>query len=332
MLATAPPTDRERTNLRELRLHDLAPSDRSLMIETRGLTRRYGHITAVDDLSLRVRKGEVYGFLGPNGAGKTTTLRMLLGLIQPTSGTISVLGAGPGTSEGLSQVGSMIETPAFYPFLSGRDNLAMLATYTGTPARRIDEVLQTVRLTDRAGDAFRTYSLGMKQRLGVAAALLKDPPLLILDEPTNGLDPAGMAEMRQLIRDLGTGERTVLVSSHLMHEVEHICDRVGVIARGRLVAEGTVDALRGSVALMIRADPLEDAKRLLGDIAGVTRIENEDDTLRIAFDPRAELDPAYVNLRLVSAGIAVRELRLNQRSLESVFLSLTSPDTTAALT
>jgi ABC-2 type transport system ATP-binding protein len=319
-------TDRELTNLRDIRFRDSASTARSLVIETDGLTKRYGHITAVDDLTLRVRKGEVYGFLGPNGAGKTTTLRMLLGLIQPTSGEISVLGSAPGTAKGLAAVGSMIETPAFYPFLSGRDNLAMLAAYTGTPMRRIDEVLGMVRLTGRAGDPFRTYSLGMKQRLGVAAALLKDPPLLILDEPTNGLDPAGMAEMRQLIRDLGTGERTVLVSSHLMHEVEHICDRVGVIAGGRLVAEGTVDEMRGQEALVIRADPLEDAKRLVEGIAGVTRIGIEDDALRIAFDPRSDLDTAYVNHRLVSAGISVRELRLDQRSLESVFLSLTSPD------
>jgi len=304
------------------------PEPESLVIESRGLTRRYGSITAVDDLHLRIRKGEVYGFLGPNGAGKTTTLRMLVGLIRPTSGTISVLGSGPGTSKGLARVGSMIETPTFYPFLSGRDNLAMLAAYTGTPGYRIDEVLGIVRLTDRAGDPFRTYSLGMKQRLGVAAALLKDPPLLILDEPTNGLDPAGMAEMRQLIRDLGSGERTVLVSSHLMHEVEQICDRVGVIARGRLVAEGTVQDLRGPIALVIRADPLEEAKQLLDGIAGAARIGIESDALRITFDPRSTLDPAYVNHRLVAAGIAVRELRLDQRSLESVFLALTSPDQT----
>ncbi|MDQ3540382.1 MAG: ABC transporter ATP-binding protein [Chloroflexota bacterium] len=335
MLATAPsPTHHECTYLRDNRIRNptATTSTSPLVIETQGLTRQYGHITAVDDLSLRVRKGEVYGFLGPNGAGKTTTLRMLLGLIQPTSGTISVLGSGPGTSEGLARVGSMIETPAFYPFLSGRDNLAMLAAYTGTPTGRIDEVLGMVRLADRAGDSFRTYSLGMKQRLGVAAALLKDPPLLILDEPTNGLDPAGMAEMRQLIRELGTGERTVLLSSHLMHEVEHICDRVGVIARGQLVAEGTVDALRGSVALVIRADPLQEAKRLVEGFARVTSIEIEDDALRIGVDPRSDLDTAYVNHRLVAAGIAVCELRLDQRSLESVFLSLTSSDAPAGLT
>ncbi len=325
MAATVTPVaDRTHANVLNVRSRDAPSARRSLVIETEGLTKRYGPITAVNNLALRVRKGEVYGFLGPNGAGKTTTLRMLLGLIRPTSGTISMLDSEPGTPRSLSAVGSMIETPAFYPFLSGHDNLVMLARYSGTPTARVREVLMMVGLLDRAGDQFQHYSLGMKQRLGVAAALLKDPPLLILDEPTNGLDPAGMAEMRHLIRDLGTGERTVLLSSHLMHEVEHICDRVGIIARGQLVAEGTVDELRGQEALVIRADPVEDAKRLIDGIAGVTKIDIDNDVLRVAFDQRSKLDTAYINHRLVTAGIAVRELRLDQRSLESVFLSLTS--------
>jgi ABC-type multidrug transport system ATPase subunit len=179
-----------------------APSaDESYVIETRGLTKRYGdRVTAVDNLDLRVRRGEVYGFLGPNGSGKTTTLRMLVGLARPTSGHASVLGAPPGSSEVLARTGVMIETPAFYPHLSGRDNLRVLAGYAGVPDTRIDAALEEVDLTERATDRFGAYSLGMKQRLGVAAALLKDPELLILDEPTNGLDPAGMAEMRTLIR------------------------------------------------------------------------------------------------------------------------------------
>ena len=192
-----------------------------LVIDARNLTKRYGErIVAVDRLTLRVRSGEIYGFLGPNGAGKTTTLRMLVGLIRPTSGEMTVLGEAPGTASGLRRIGTMIETPAFYPFLSGRDNLRVLARYAGIAEERIEPVLAEVELSERAGDAFGTYSLGMKQRLGVAAALLKDPELLILDEPTNGLDPAGMAEMRELIRGLGKGGRTVLLSSHLMTEVE----------------------------------------------------------------------------------------------------------------
>jgi ABC-2 type transport system ATP-binding protein len=298
----------------------------AFVIETDQLTRRYGDIAAVDHLDLRVRRGEVYGFLGPNGAGKTTTLRMLLGLIKPTSGAAVVLGEAPGTAESLAKTGAMIETPAFYPHLSGRNNLRMLAKYAGAPESRIDLVLDQVDLTSRADDAFRAYSLGMKQRLGVAAALLKDPALLILDEPTNGLDPAGMAEMRMLIRQLGHGDRTVLLSSHLMTEVEQICDRVGVIAGGRLVAEGTVADLRGEDALLVRANPLEDSRRVVAGMAGVRTVEVTEGVLRILMEPDAVLDAAYVNHRLIAEGIAVSELRMHQASLESVFLTLTASD------
>lgn len=219
-----------------------------LLVEAAGLTKRYGsRITAVDALDLNVHRGEVYGLLGPNGAGKTTTLKMLLGLIRPTSGVARVLGEEPGTPSALARVGALVESPAFYPYLSGRDNLAGMARLSGVHASksRVEEALEQVGLTSRAGDRFKKYSTGMKQRLGVAAALVKDPELLILDEPTNGLDPKGIAEMRDLIRSLGWGERTVLLSSHMMGEVERICDRVGVIRSGRLVAEGPVAELRG---------------------------------------------------------------------------------------
>lgn len=296
-----------------------------LVIATSGLSKRYGDIKAVDNLDLNIRRGEVYGFLGPNGAGKTTTLRMLLGLIRPTGGDIRVLDGAPGSSDSLSQVGAMIETPAFYPFLSGEDNLRVLARYSGVPERNIAPVLEQVDLLGRAGDAFRTYSLGMKQRLGVAAALLKDPALLILDEPTNGLDPAGMAEMRTLIRELGQGDRTVLLSSHLMGEIEQISDRVGIIAHGRLVAEGTVTDLRGADRLLIRADPFNEARELLSKLVG-GHVSRENDMFRIDDVSGLTLDAAYVNQRLVSAGIAVHELRLERASLESVFLSLTGAD------
>src|ERR687895_303935 len=229
-------------------------------VQTSGLTKRYDDaIVAVDDLDLRVRRGEVYGFLGPNGAGKTTTLRILLGLVRPSSGAAAVLGAPPGVPDALARIGSMVEAPAFYPYLSGRDNLRVLAGHADVPERRVDAVLDEVRLLDRAGDRSATYSLGMKQRLGVAAALLKDPELLILDEPSNGLDPAGMAEMRAFIRSLGDGGRTVVLSSHLMGEVEQVCDRVGVIRDGVLVAEDTVEQLRGIARLRVRAAPLDAA-------------------------------------------------------------------------
>ncbi|MBA3703464.1 MAG: ATP-binding cassette domain-containing protein, partial [Rubrobacteraceae bacterium] len=190
------------------------------LVETSGLGKRYGAITAVRDLNISVRRGEVYGFLGPNGAGKTTTLRMLLGLLKPSSGTAKVLGEEPGSPLGLQGVGALVESPAFYPYLSGRDNLRVMASYCGAPHQRVAEVLGQVELAGRAKDKFKKYSLGMKQRLGVAAALLKDPELLILDEPTNGLDPKGMADMRAIIRRVGHGERTVLLSSHLLGEVE----------------------------------------------------------------------------------------------------------------
>jgi ABC-2 type transport system ATP-binding protein len=291
------------------------------VVETRDLGKRYGEtVVAVDRLRLRVRRGEVYGFLGPNGAGKTTTLRMLLGLVRPSSGSALVLGAAPGSPEALAGIGALVETPAFYPFLSGRDNLRVLAQHAGVPETRIALALAEVELTKRAADRFQTYSLGMKQRLGIAAALLKDPELLILDEPTNGMDPAGMAEMRGFIRNLGRGRRTVLLSSHLMTEVEQICDRVGVISRGTLVSEGTVDELRGRESLWVRADPLDEAERLVRGLRGIEEVDRIDGGLRLATDVAAA---PVINRALVEAGIAVGELRPERASLEKVFLELT---------
>jgi ABC-2 type transport system ATP-binding protein len=296
-------------------------ADDSFVIETHELGKRYGErIVAVDRLSLRVRRGEVYGFLGPNGAGKTTTLRMLLGLVRPTSGSAVVLGASPGSPESLARVGALIESPTFYPFLSGRNNLRVLARYSATPETRIEPVLEEVDLAGRADDRFETYSLGMKQRLGIAAALLKDPELLILDEPTNGMDPAGMAEMRGFIRTLGRGRRTVLLSSHLMSEVEQVSDRVGVIHKGALVREGTVNELRGRESLWVRAEPLEGAERVLESVRAVGRVARVDGGLRVAADPAAA---PTINRALVEAGIAVAELRPERDSLEKIFLELT---------
>jgi ABC-2 type transport system ATP-binding protein len=293
-----------------------------LVIETRGLTKRYGDaIVAVDDLALRVRRGEVYGFLGPNGAGKTTTLRTLLGLVRPTSGVVAVLGEPPGSPAGLARVGSLVEAPAFYPYLSGRDNLRVLARYAGVGEARVDAVLAQVELSARGGDRSATYSLGMKQRLGVAAALLKDPELLILDEPTNGLDPAGMAEMRAFIRSLGEGGRTVVLSSHQMGEVEQVCDRVGVIRDGSLVAEGTVEELRGRASLRVRAQPIEEAARLIAGLPEVEDVARRDGLLDVTVE--VSRAPA-INRALVEAGIAVSELHAEKASLEDVFLELTA--------
>jgi ABC-type multidrug transport system ATPase subunit len=290
-------------------------------VEVTGLTKRYGDTLAVDRVDLTVRPGEVYGFLGPNGAGKTTTLRILTGLIAPTSGTVRVLGGMPGQAQVLARTGSMIESPAFYPYLSGLDNLRLLAEYAEVPRTRIQEVLRLVDLADRARDRFSAYSLGMKQRLGVAAALLKDPELVILDEPTNGLDPAGMRDMRRLIRDLGSDGRTVLLSSHLLGEVQQICDRVGIISEGRMVAEHDVEELRGQQELVIRAKPMSDARTVLHGVVGLEAVHLYDDTLRVKVEPERA---AEVNRALVEAGIAVSELRITERALEDVFFELTA--------
>jgi ABC-type multidrug transport system ATPase subunit len=293
-----------------------------LVISTEGLTKRYGDtIVAVDALALRVRRGEVYGFLGPNGAGKTTTLRMLVGLVRPTAGQATVLGAPPGAPAGLARIGALIEGPAFYPYLSGRDNLRVLARHGGVGEDRVAGVLGQVGLSARAGDRTATYSMGMKQRLGVAAALLKDPELLILDEPTNGLDPAGMAEMREFIRSLAAGGRTVLLSSHLMGEIEQVSDRVGVIRDGSLVAEGTVDQLRGRPGLRVRAEPRTEAARLIGALPGVEAVTGEDGLLAVVVDTA---QAAAINRMLVQAGVAVSAIYPHTASLEDVFLELTT--------
>jgi ABC-2 type transport system ATP-binding protein len=286
-------------------------------VETRRLTKRYGALTAVDALDLTVRGGEVYGLLGPNGAGKTTTLRMLLGLIRPTSGEVRIFGHPPGH---LEQVGALVEGPTFYPYLSGRDNLRVMARHAGVPYRRIGLVLDQVDLTDRAGDRYGTYSLGMKQRLGVAAALLKDPRLVVLDEPTNGLDPAGMADMRLLVRRLGAAGCTVLLSSHLMTEVQELCDRVGIVVRGRLVAESTVAELRGDSTLHVVADPIDKAASCVRAMVGDRAVRVVDDGLDVSVPPERA---AAVNAELVGAGVAVSALGVRERSLEQVFFELT---------
>jgi ABC-2 type transport system ATP-binding protein len=296
-----------------------APADtRETAVAVGGLTKRYGSRTVVDDLSLTVRRGEVFGFLGPNGAGKTTTLRMLLGLVRPTSGSVTVLGRPAGASA--ATVGALVEGPAFYPYLSGRDNLRVLARYAGAPAERIGAVLRTVDLADRAGDRYRTYSLGMKQRLGVAAALLKDPELVVLDEPTNGLDPAGITDMRALLRRLAAEERTVVLSSHLLGEVEQVCDRVAVISDGRLVVESTVGELLGLGRLVICAAPLDAAATVVSRLLGPGRVRVVDGTLQVQARPE---EAARINRALVRADIDVTGLRQESRTLEEVFLQMT---------
>ena len=219
----------------------------------------------------------------------------------------------------------MVESPAFYPYLSGRDNLRVMARYSGVAPSRVEEVLQQVELSGRAGDKFKKYSLGMKQRLGVAAALLKDPELLILDEPANGLDPKGMADMRAIIRKVRGKGKTVLLSSHLLGEVEQICDRIGVILKGKLVVERTMEELRGrEEELLVRAEPLEEAARVARDLQDVEEAQVADGMLRITADPT---HAAEINAGLVNAGVRVSELRPVERSLEEMFLELTGGET-----
>jgi ABC-2 type transport system ATP-binding protein len=294
------------------------------VVNTDRITKRYGARTAVDGVTLAVRRGEVYGFLGPNGAGKTTTLRMVLGLVRPTAGTATVLGAAPGSPAALSRTGALVEGPGFYPYLSGRTNLRVLARYRGLPDRAADEALARVDLADRGGDRFRGYSLGMKQRLGVAAALLGGPDLLVLDEPTNGLDPAGMAAMRRLVVDLAAGGQTVLLSSHLLAEVQQICDRVGVIAGGRLIHEGTVDQMRGGAVLRVRGEPETETVRVLSRVTGATPEPGLDEDGNPVFEvPAAGVEVPAVTRALVAAGVDVHTVAVRERALEDAFLTMT---------
>ncbi|THV40178.1 ABC transporter ATP-binding protein [Glycomyces buryatensis] len=294
------------------------------IVSTDRLTKRYGDHPAVDQVSLSVRRGEVYGFLGPNGAGKTTTLRMLLGLVRPTGGTASVHGLAPGSPDALRRTGSLIEGPGFFPYLSGLENLRVIARYRGLGRRDADEALERVELTSRGSDRFRTYSLGMKQRLGVAAALLGRPDLLILDEPTNGLDPAGMASMRSLIQSLSDDGQTVLLSSHLLAEVQQFCHRVGVIVGGKMAYEGTVSELRGSRVLRLHADPIDRAMRVLkgATASGADLADDEDGRPTLTADARGVDIPALIR-ELVAEDVDVHSVSVNERSLEEVFLTMT---------
>jgi ABC-2 type transport system ATP-binding protein len=294
------------------------------VVQTRDLTKRYGtgdsSRLAVDGVSMTVRRGEVYGFLGPNGAGKTTTLRMVLGLIRPTSGSATVLGRPAGVPESTARIGALIEGPGFYPYLSGRDNLRTMARYRGIPDRVADQALARVDLAHRGDDRFKSYSLGMNQRLGVAAALMGNPDVIVLDEPTNGLDPAGMADMRALIVDLARGGQTVLLSSHLLAEVEEICDRVGVIAGGKLLVESTVSALRGGRRLRVVAKPVDEALAVAMRIAGEGAVELDGDAVLLDVPP--ERTPELVRA-LVTEGLDVHEARISERTLEEVFFEMT---------
>jgi ABC-2 type transport system ATP-binding protein len=296
-----------------------------IALQTENLTKRFGMRTAVDRLTIRVEKGDIYGFLGPNGAGKSTTLRMLLGLVRPSSGTIKfpVHASSWEYLKARSRVGAIIETPAFYENFSARRNLQLLASLSGGVSNtRVEEVLEIVGLRDRALDPVKTYSYGMRQRLGIAQALLPTPQLIILDEPTNGLDPQGIHETRELIRRLRDDLKlTVMLSSHLLTEIEQLCNRVGIIHEGRLLYEGGPEALVASATLYkVRVDNLAGAFELLSKESGLSVSRNGAAYLRIDADVERL---AAANALLVGNGIKVYELSPAQESLEEAFLRLT---------
>ena len=301
-----------------------AQADGDIVLRTTGLTKAYGKRLAVDGLDLTVPRGRVFGFLGPNGAGKTTTIGMALGLIAPTAGHVELFGMDTRThlSDALRRTGAMLEAQSYFPHLSARDNLRVWATAGGIEKKRIEEVLDLVGLRERARDKMRNYSQGMKQRLAVAAALLHEPQMVILDEPTNGLDPAGIREFRELMRELARGGMTVFVSSHLLSEVEQMCDDVAIVKEGRLLAQGPVATLkRGATAVEMRVTDATRAVPVLEALPWVTDVTRDGDGRLLVTAPpdrSAELSRA-----LAEQQIYLHELRARDSSLEDFFLEVT---------
>jgi ABC-type multidrug transport system ATPase subunit len=297
-----------------------------VVLRTRNLSKQYGKRLAVDNLNLEVHRGEIFGFLGPNGAGKTTTIRMALGLIAPTSGSVEILGKDvfAHRAQVLPRVGALVETPALYTYLSGRNNLrAVGSVLGGVPRARVDSVLDLVGLGIRQKDRVRTYSLGMKQRLGVAMALLQDPDVLILDEPANGLDPAGIVEMRDLMHRLSAEGKTVFISSHLLTEVQQICTRIGIIHLGKLITEATVEELmQGHGEFTVTLERPEQALALIQ--AQVWGKEARIDSNGALITPAPEGWGRNLNLFLVNAGFAPDTIAQSTKDLEQVFLHLTN--------
>lgn len=302
------------------------------VIETVGLRKEYSRmrgesVVAVDRLDLHVPGPGVYGFLGPNGSGKTTTIRCLLGLIAPTSGSVKILGEDVSNlSRVIERVGALVESPKFFPTFSGKKNLKMFARVAGIPDRRVDEVLEIVGLTGRENDNFSSYSLGMKQRLAVAATLLKDPELILLDEPANGLDPAGIVEIRQLIRDLADDGKTIFVSSHQLGEVQQTCDVVTIISHGKMVESGLVDEIiskSGGRTLRATIDDAPGALAVLMNAGFAARAGTAPDTIEIELGAE---HGASVTHHLAVAGRYVRALEPQGGTLESTFLELTGTE------
>jgi ABC-2 type transport system ATP-binding protein len=304
-----------------------SPIEPRTPIELRGLVKRYGDLTAVDNVDLTVEAGDVYGYLGPNGAGKTTSLRMMLGLIRPTAGTVRLFGQDPTlTVRALDGVAGFVEAPRFYPYLTGRRNLELLASFDGHGARgRIDDALATVELVDRAKDKVGGYSHGMRQRLGIAGALLREPRLLLLDEPATGLDPAGMRDMRRLIRRLSDGGMTVLLSSHLMPEVEELCNRVAIVRSGAIVYEGAIADLKREAGSTYRLRTTDDERALAvcRAQAGIEDVRMESGS--VAFSGNED-QVAELSVALIESGALIRSLVPQTASLEDLFFKLTEDE------
>lgn len=296
-------------------------------VSVHDLSKTYGNQVAVSHATFDVKQGSVCGFVGPNGSGKTTTIRMLLGLISPTGGTGSVLGASISHPENyLSRVGALIEGPAFYPALSGRENLNVLATLGGFPKERVGQLLETVGLGDRANSKFKTYSLGMKQRLGIAAALLPDPQLLILDEPTNGLDPSGIHEVRTLLGDLAKSGTTVFVSSHLLSEIEMICDSLVMLRNGRVIFSGDTKDLLAAQQCLIIARPEHSH-----DLTNLSKIvESLQKSFKVVDGALEIVAPTQwaptLNRAAFDSGITLSELQTQLPTLEETFFDMTEDE------
>jgi len=297
------------------------------VIETELLTKKYGDVIAVDQLSLRVPRGGVFGFLGPNGSGKTTTMGMLLGLVHPTSGEARIFGDPARHPATLRRVGAMVESPTFYPYMTGRANLQYFQGVSQHGSvDEVDRLLEVVDLGKRAESKYATYSLGMKQRLGIACALLGDPELVFLDEPTNGLDPAGVVEVRELIRQLGTGGRTVVLSSHLLAETELVCDHVAVLARGKLIVQGNIkELLHEKDSFWLGTTDDAAAGRLLSALPAVGKVVIGDGELVVTAPPEKA---AEITKALAQAGIYVTKLVPIRHTLESFFMEITGTDPT----
>jgi ABC-2 type transport system ATP-binding protein len=302
-------------------------------IEVRGLSKFYGELVAVDNVDLTVEPGDVFGYLGPNGAGKTTSLRMMLGLIRPSAGSVRLFGRDPQLSvRALEGVAGFVEAPSFYPYLNGRTNLDLLAALDGDgAAERIPEALETVGLSTRAKDRVGTYSHGMRQRLGIAAALLREPRLLLLDEPATGLDPGGMRDMRDLIRNLSARGMTVLLSSHLLNEVEELCNRVAIVRQGGVAYQGSLAELRRQAGggYLLRSTDDERARRVAEAQPGITEVRAGVDG-GLTFGAESVEAVSALSLALVEAGALIRELSPRHATLEDLFFRLTEGESSKA--